>query len=257
MIDSLEEREKVAQLNLAAGKRAKSSTAYASALTYFVAGRSLLEDETWEQRYSLIFALEFQRAECEFLTADFRAAEARLSMLSRRAADLVDSAVIARLQTELYTALDQIDRAVEVAFKYLRCAGVNWAAHPTNDEVQQEYERIWQQLRNRPIEALVDLPAMTDRACRATSRRSDGGSGACLLHGRESAVSGRLPENLGELSGSASTQNIHLKETILRMNKAGCIGNIFSIFAANRGYTQRVAFHFHRSSESGDFKISI
>jgi hypothetical protein len=38
----------------------------------------------------------------------------------------------------------------------------------TNDEVQQEYERIWQQLRNRPIEALVDLPAMTDRACRAT-----------------------------------------------------------------------------------------
>ena len=56
----------------------------------------------------------------------------------------------------------------------------------------------------------------------------------------------RLPENLGELSGSASTQDIHLKETILRMNKAGCIGNIFSIFAANRGYTQRVAFHFHR-----------
>src|SRR5271166_3322232 len=59
----------------------------------------------------------------------------------------------------------------------------------------------------------------------------------------------RLSENLGELSGSASTQDIHLKETILRMNKAGCIGNIFSIFAANRGYTQRVAFHFHRSRD--------
>ena len=34
--------------------------------------------------------------------------------------------------------------------------------------MRQEYERIWQQLGNRPIEALVDLPAMTDPACRAT-----------------------------------------------------------------------------------------
>ena len=87
LIDSLEERERVAELNLVAGKRAKTSTAYASALTYFVAGRALLTEQSWEQRYALTFALEFQRAECEFLTGDFAAAEERLSMLSRRAAE--------------------------------------------------------------------------------------------------------------------------------------------------------------------------
>ena len=168
LIDSLEERERVAELNLVAGKRAKTSTAYASALTYFVAGRALLAEESWERRYALTFALEFQRAECEFLTGDFAAAEERLSMLSRRAADLVDSAAVARLQTELYTSLDQSDRAVEAGLDYLRRAGVDWSPHPTNDEVRQEYERIWQQLGNRPIEALVDLPPMTDPACRAT-----------------------------------------------------------------------------------------
>jgi predicted ATPase/signal transduction histidine kinase len=168
LIDSPEERERIAELNLVAGKRAKTSTAYASALTYFVAGRALLAEESWERRYSLTFALEFQRAECEFLTGDYAAAEERLSMLSRRAQDFADSASVARLQTELYAALDQNDRAVAAALEYLRRAGVDWSPHPTNDEVRQEYERIWQRLGNRSIEALVDLPAMTDPACRAT-----------------------------------------------------------------------------------------
>ncbi|MGA8477989.1 MAG: GAF domain-containing protein, partial [Chthoniobacterales bacterium] len=167
LIGSQEEREQVAELNLVAGKRAKTSTAYASALTYFVAGHTLLTEESWEQRYALTFALEFQRAECEFLTGDFAAAEERLSTLSRRAEDLADSAAVARLQTELYAAWDQNDLAVAAGLEYLRRAGVDWSPHPTNDEVRQEYERIWQRLGSRPIEALVDLPSMTDGACRA------------------------------------------------------------------------------------------
>ena len=70
---------------LMAGKRAKMSTAYASALEYLVAGCELLPEDSWERRYPLTFALEFQQAECEFLTGDFAAAEERLSMLSGRA----------------------------------------------------------------------------------------------------------------------------------------------------------------------------
>src|SRR5258708_10804905 len=164
LIGSLEEREWVAELNLVAGKRAKTSTAYASALTYFVAGHRLLAEESWEQRYALIFALEFQRAECEVLTGDFPAAEERLSILSRRAEDLADSAAIARLQTELYAALDQNDRAVAAGLEYLRCAGIDWSPHPTNDEVRQEDERVWQQLGGRPIETPLHLPPLTDPA---------------------------------------------------------------------------------------------
>jgi predicted ATPase len=168
LIDLPAERERVAELNLVAGKRAKGSTAYASALAYFVAGRALLTEESWEQRYALIFALEFQRAECEFLTGDFAEAEQRLSMVSRRAGNLIDSAAVARLQTDLYTALNQCGRAVEVGLEYLRRVGIDWSLHPTNDELRQEYQRIWKQLGDRPIEALVDLPPMTDPVCRAT-----------------------------------------------------------------------------------------
>ena len=40
-----EEREQLAELNLIAGKRAKASTAYASALNYLVAGAALLPED--------------------------------------------------------------------------------------------------------------------------------------------------------------------------------------------------------------------
>jgi predicted ATPase len=168
LITAPQERVRVAELNLIAGKRAKISTAYTSALTYLVAGSALLGEESWEQHYALTFALAFQRAECEFLTGDFAAAEERLSMLLGRARNLVDSAAVARLRTQLYTILDQSDRAVEAALEYLRRIGINWSPHPTKEEVREEYERIWRQLGSRPIEALVDLPPMTDPACQAT-----------------------------------------------------------------------------------------
>ena len=35
-------------------------------------------------------------------------------------------------------------------------------AHPTQEQVQAEYETVWQTLDGRPIESLIDLPLMTD-----------------------------------------------------------------------------------------------
>ncbi|HJW45587.1 MAG TPA: AAA family ATPase, partial [Lysobacter sp.] len=168
LITSQDEREQLAELDLLAGKRAKDSTAYASALTYLAAGRALLPDDAWERRHELIFALELHRAECEFLTGALAAAENRLRMLSTRAANLVGLAAVACLQVELFTTLDRSDRSVEVALDYLRRIGVAWSAHPTWDEVRSEYERLWRQLGDRPIEDLIDLPLMTDPVWRAT-----------------------------------------------------------------------------------------
>ena len=65
LMTSGDERERIAELNLMAGKRAQRSTAYASALRYFAAGAALLGEDCWARRYELTFALELHRAECE------------------------------------------------------------------------------------------------------------------------------------------------------------------------------------------------
>jgi predicted ATPase/tRNA A-37 threonylcarbamoyl transferase component Bud32 len=168
LITSSDEREQLAELNLIAGKRARASTAYASALGYSLTGCVLLAEDSWEQRYALTFALEFLRAECEFLVGDFAAAEEQLAMLSARVLELVERAAITRLRAELYTALNQTARAVEVCLEYLRYVRIEWSPHPSKEDVEQEYTKLWRHLGARPIEQLVDLPPMTDVGCRAT-----------------------------------------------------------------------------------------
>jgi len=162
LVTSAAERARVAELNLIAGRRAKVSTAYASALSYLAAGRALLTEQSWDHNYELIFDIEHLTAECELLTAQMPAAEHRLSMLAQRARSPHHIAVTTRLRLMLYTTLDQINRAVEICLEYLRRGGTDWSPHATSDEVMREYDRIWSQVGNRQIEDLIDLPLMTD-----------------------------------------------------------------------------------------------
>jgi PAS domain S-box-containing protein len=168
LITSPEEREHLAEFNLIAAKRAKAATAYAPALTYLATGATALPEDAWERCYGLVFAIEINRAECEFLTGDLAAAEERLSNLSRRAANLVDKAAAACLRTAVYTTLYRSDRAVEICLEYLHEAGIAWSPHPTGEEIREEYDRVRRQLGSRPIEALFDLPLMSDPDSRAT-----------------------------------------------------------------------------------------
>jgi predicted ATPase/signal transduction histidine kinase/GAF domain-containing protein len=162
LITAVSERERAAGLNLIAGRRAKASTAYASALKYLDAGRSLLSEETWERNYDLIFSIESLMAECELLTAEMVAAESRLTMLAQRARSRHDFAVVTRLQLTLYTTLDRSDRAIEVFLDYLRRNGTDWSQDPTRDDVMREYNRIWSLVGDRQIEDLVYLPLLDD-----------------------------------------------------------------------------------------------
>jgi PAS domain S-box-containing protein len=162
LITSSAQRDQVAELNLIAGQRAKAATAYAAALTYLTAGVALLPENAWESRPDLAFALELNRAECEFLTGALAESEARLAELAIRAVSVPDLAAVTRLRLELLTTLGRFDGAVEVGVEYLRRVGVAWSAQPTQEEVRQEYARMWRQLGERPIEALLDLPRMAD-----------------------------------------------------------------------------------------------
>src|SRR5713101_2413766 len=168
LITGRDEREQLAELNLIAGKRAKASTAYASAPTYLVAGAAWLVNDSWERRHELTFALELHRAECEFLTGALAEAEQRLAALSTRAATTVERATVTCLRADLYMTLEQSNRAVAVCRDYLRHLGIDWSPHPTEEEARLEYQRIWSQLGGRTIESLIELPMMSDPASLAT-----------------------------------------------------------------------------------------
>ena len=130
LVTSIAERERLAELNLVAGRRAKLSTAYASAVKYLRAGRGLLLDETWNHNYDLAFSIEYLLAECELLSTDTAGAENRLSTLAERTKTSHHTALVTRLRVTLYTAQDRY-RAVQVFLEYLRGHGTDWSAHPS------------------------------------------------------------------------------------------------------------------------------
>jgi PAS domain S-box-containing protein len=161
LITSITELERIAELNLIAGRRAKISTAYASALKYLQAGRRWLTDETWSRNYDLVFSIEALLAECELLTADMSAAEDRLSKLAERAKNAHDIALVARLRVTLYIILGS-HRGTDVFIEYQRRLGEEWSPHPTDEEVKREYDQVISLVESQKIEQLVDLPLITN-----------------------------------------------------------------------------------------------
>ena len=190
-----EEREKLAELKLIAGKRAKASFAYASALTYLAAGAAACSFNAaplpnWAEEScapsggvgrafrtppspsnrapELTFTLELHRADCELRTGELSSADERLGALAARTYDTVQRAAVASRRVDLYSLLGAVDRAVAVGLEFLRHVGIEWPAHPTEMEARREYERIWSQFGSRTIGEFIDLPLMQDPVSLAT-----------------------------------------------------------------------------------------
>jgi PAS domain S-box-containing protein len=165
-----DEKARVATIDLRAGRKAKASAAHASANVYLAAGMALLDEEDWSGRYELTFSLWLERAECEFSTSNFGAAEHLIAELLRRGATKIDQAAASHLKVQLHVVQSDNPQAVASALACLRLFGIDIPAHPSWDQVQAEYDAIWRNLDGRPIESLIDLPLMTDPELLAAMR---------------------------------------------------------------------------------------
>jgi predicted ATPase/signal transduction histidine kinase len=156
------EKAQVATINLRAGRKAKASSAYASARTYFSAGTALLDDRDWIGQHELTFRLWLECAECELLSGNFERADQLIGELLRRGASKVEQAAVYNLKVQLHVTKSENPQAVDSALTCLRLFGLDLPAHPTVEQVQAEYKSVWETLNGRPIECLIDLPLMTD-----------------------------------------------------------------------------------------------
>ncbi|MBV8443851.1 MAG: serine/threonine-protein kinase PknK, partial [Hyphomicrobiales bacterium] len=168
LIVSQDERDQLAELNLSAGRRARSSAAHASALNYFAAGALLLAEDAWNCRRELFFRLELGRAECEFLVGALPDSERRLGELNERAANAVERAAVTRWRMDLYTTLGRPHQAIEIGLEYLKSLGMIWSPHPTPDETRRAFDRTRALLDQRTIDELVDQPLISNPAALAT-----------------------------------------------------------------------------------------
>jgi PAS domain S-box-containing protein len=162
LITERTEKERVAELNLAAGQKTKASAAYDMARDYFALGVAMVGRTGWERCYDLARSLWLELAECEFLTGNIETAESLISEVLERSKSKLDKAAAYQLRVQLCVLKTQNPQAVDVALECLGLFGIEMLPHPTSQQVQKEYEEVWKNLNGRSIESLIELPRMSD-----------------------------------------------------------------------------------------------
>ncbi|EDN71746.1 serine/threonine kinase with two-component sensor domain [Beggiatoa sp. SS] len=75
LIEERDEKHRLAELNLSAGKKAKASAAYQAAFQYLKTGLGLLKPESWQTQYDLTKALYEEAAEAAYFCTEFEESE--------------------------------------------------------------------------------------------------------------------------------------------------------------------------------------
>ena len=158
-VEAPDERRRLADLNLRAGRKAKMASAMRSAAAYLATGLSLLPVGAWGADYALTYGLHVELAECEYFGGHFDEANRLCTILMDHAEDRVDRAAVYRLQIRLATAQVDNARAVELALTCLRLFGIELAREPTAHDVQVEMNWVRDRLGDCVFE---DLPENND-----------------------------------------------------------------------------------------------
>ncbi|MDC0711316.1 AAA family ATPase [Stigmatella sp. ncwal1] len=158
LIASEEERRQVAELNLAAGRKAKTASAYESARNYLMVGARLLGEAAWEQHPDLAYAIHLELAQCEYLTTRFNDADRRFELLLEKERTALHRVRIYIARTVQFLHLTKYEQAVETSVLALQLLGIQLSANPGQPEVLWQLARVRWQLRNQSPEELLNRP---------------------------------------------------------------------------------------------------
>ncbi|PZV09330.1 MAG: hypothetical protein DCF32_02585 [Leptolyngbya sp.] len=154
------ERNQLAQLNLQAGRKAKTATAYPAALDYLRQGIALLPANSWGQHYDLTLALHQEITEVAYLCTDFEQMAWWADRTIHHAGNLLDQLPAYEVRLLADRAQGNYLAAVRTGLQVLRILGVDFAEQPTPAEVQQALADTHQLWAGQDPLSLLALPPM-------------------------------------------------------------------------------------------------
>jgi PAS domain S-box-containing protein len=162
LISQSQEQENLAQLNLEAGRKAKTSTAYGAAMTYLATGIDLLPETAWESHYALVLALHEDMAEASYLNTDFEQMEQWADVVLQQAKTLLDTIKVQQTRIMGAKAQGQILDSINIGLQVLQELGIEFPQQPTQGNIGEAYEVSRSLWIDKPPQSLIDLPTMSD-----------------------------------------------------------------------------------------------
>ncbi|MGK7873169.1 MAG: AAA family ATPase [Xenococcaceae cyanobacterium] len=162
LINFQSERDELAQLNLMAGKKARASAAYESALRYLEIGIELLRENSWQTQYNLTLKLYETAAEAAYLSGDFEQMERLAQVVLQQASTPLDKVKVYEVKIQAYIAQNQLLLAINTGLELLKLLGVNFPAVPNKLNILLELVKTKLALAGKKIEQLKNLPIIVN-----------------------------------------------------------------------------------------------
>lgn len=160
LLHGVTERLKLAELNLAAGEKAKNAMAFQHARGYFRVGLSLLPEDAVQTRRDLWFAFHLHLAETEYFAANAEAGELHFRELIAVAASPAEWVHVHGAKLLLLNNLGMLEAAVAAGLEGLARLGIEPPAQRDclTRQSRQWLDEVLASLRQHGTAYLLELP---------------------------------------------------------------------------------------------------
>ena len=135
-------KQELAHLNLIAGKKAISSTAYAAAVQYLSSGLKLLVNNCWVQQYELTLTLHEELAYAAYLDGKFQQTEQIIQIVLQQVKIPLDAVKVYETKIQALISQHQLKKAVSTALDFLKILGVEFPENPTEADIREGFEKM-------------------------------------------------------------------------------------------------------------------
>ncbi|MBA3533569.1 MAG: GAF domain-containing protein, partial [Ardenticatenales bacterium] len=170
LVTEASEREALARLNLRAGQKAKSSTAYEPAFQYLQHGLSLLPDNPWQSHYDLALALYREAVESAYLQGNFVQMETLAAQPLTHARTVLDKVKIYEVLIQAKSAEAKLLESIALGREILAHLGISTPVKPTKIHALKGLLQTRLVLGRRSVASLAALPKMQNPQMLAAMR---------------------------------------------------------------------------------------
>ncbi len=156
------DRYQLAELNLLAGRRAKSSSAFETALKLLKIGMNCLPEQSWEENYSLTLKMYLETGEAEYLNGNNDSALVIFEQTLSHVKNLLEQCQVNEYKIMCYRMENDLNSAYKVGLTTLNLLGIDFEPLPDDDYLLLELQATKAIIGNRAIDSLAELPQMQD-----------------------------------------------------------------------------------------------
>lgn len=156
-------KQAVGQINLKAGKQAKSSSAYASAQVFLAQAHALLDDGDWQNKEALLYDLYKELADVAYLNADFQQSQKHVTYILNHCSSTILKAEIYNMLIVQHTFQSEFAEALKVGVKGLELMNEPLPTKDLPNVLGGEIQKMNEKIGVKSIASLIDEPVMVDQ----------------------------------------------------------------------------------------------